>query len=90
MDTIVIDNGEHIRYIGMNTPELETNECYATEASEMNKELVLGKTVKLEKDISDVDKYGRLLRYVYVDNVFVDDYLVRNGFAKIMDIYSTN
>jgi micrococcal nuclease len=82
-DTIVIDTGEHIRYIGMNTPELETNDCFATEASEINKNLVLGKTVKLEKDISDTDKYGRLLRYVYVDNIFVDDYLVKNGSARV-------
>jgi len=83
-DTIVIDTGEHIRYIGMNTPEMETSECFATEASEINKNLVLGKTVRLEKDVSDTDKYGRLLRYVYIDDTFVDDYLVKNGDAKIM------
>lgn len=85
-DTIVIDTGQKVRYIGMNTPEMETSECYATEASEINKNLVLGKTVKLEKDISDTDKYGRLLRFVYIDNVFVDDYLIKNGFAKIMTV----
>ena len=95
-DTIVIDGGEHIRYIGMNTPELETNECYAIEASEINKELVLGKTVKLVKDVSETDKYGRLLRYVYIEggpstgsgqtSLFVDDYLVKFGAAKIMTV----
>jgi len=37
--------------------------------------------VRLEKDVSERDKYGRLLRYVYVGNIFVNDYLVRNGYA---------
>ncbi|MCX6703865.1 MAG: thermonuclease family protein [Candidatus Woesebacteria bacterium] len=82
-DTIVIDTGWHVRYIGMNTPEMETNECFATEASEMNKNLVLGKTVKMERDVSETDKYGRLLRYVYIGDIFVDDELVKEGFAKI-------
>lgn len=82
-DTIIIDTGQHIRYIGMNTPEMETFECYATEASEINRELVLGKIVKLKKDVSETDKYGRLLRYVYVDDTFVDDELVRDGSAKV-------
>ena len=85
-DTIVIDTGEHVRYIGMNTPELETNECFATEASEINKNLVLGKTVRLEKDVSDTDKYGRLLRYVFVDNNFINDELVKNGSARVETI----
>jgi micrococcal nuclease len=82
-DTIEIENGDRVRYIGINTPEVEISECYATEASEINKNLVLGKVVKLEKDVSETDKYGRLLRYVYVGDMFVDDYLVKNGYAKI-------
>jgi micrococcal nuclease len=81
-DTIVIEGGQHIRYIGINTPEIETNECFATEASEINKNLVLGKIVKLEKDISDTDKYGRLLRYVFVDNNFINNELIKNGSAR--------
>jgi micrococcal nuclease len=89
-DTIVIDTGEHIRYIGINTPEMETNECYATEATMTNKNLVLGKTVRLEKDVSETDKYGRLLRYVYISHpeldsgsAFVNDELVKNGSARV-------
>lgn len=82
-DTITIDTGQKIRYIGINTPEIETSECYATEASKINSNLVLGKTVKLEKDVSEVDKYGRLLRYVYLDNQMINDELVKDGFAKI-------
>lgn len=39
--------------------------------------------VRLEKDISEVDKYGRLLRYVYVEDLFVNKYLVEQGYAKV-------
>jgi len=61
-------------------------ECYATGAAEINKDLVLGKTVKLVKDVSETDEYGALLRFVYVGNIFVDDYLVKVGAAKIMTV----
>jgi len=37
--------------------------------------------VRLEKDVSETDKYGRLLRYVWIDDIFVNDYLVRQGYA---------
>jgi micrococcal nuclease len=82
-DTIVIDGGQKVRYIGMNTPEVETNDCFANEATKANKDLVLGKEIHLEKGISETDKYGRLLRYVYVGEQFVNDELVKNGFAKV-------
>lgn len=88
-DTIVIDSGQKVRYIGMNTPEVEISECFATEASEINKNLVLGNEIKLVKDISETDKYGRLLRYVYVKDennvgdLFVNDELVKNGSARV-------
>lgn len=69
-DTIVLENGKTVRYIGIDTPELhhpkKAVECFAQEAKMANEKLVLGKKVKLEKDISETDKYGRLLRYVYV------------------------
>lgn len=85
-DTIEIDGGEKVRYIGVNTPETVNTktivECFGKEASDKNKELVEGKPVRLEKDISDRDRYGRLLRYVYVDDIFINDYLVRQGYAN--------
>ncbi len=84
-DTIELENGQKVRYIGINTPETvdprKSVECFGKEASLKNKELVEGKNVRLEKDISERDKYSRLLRYVYVDDIFVNDYLVRQGFA---------
>ena len=78
-DTIVIEGGYHVRYIGIDTPE--ENEPYYLEAKQKNKDLVEGKKVWLEKDISDNDKYGRKLRYVYVGNTFVNAELVRQGYA---------
>ncbi|OGF30413.1 hypothetical protein A3H09_02080 [Candidatus Falkowbacteria bacterium RIFCSPLOWO2_12_FULL_45_13] len=84
-DTIELESGDHVRYIGIDTPETvdprKTVQCFGKEASNKNKELVSGKMVRLEKDITDKDKYGRLLRYVYVDNIFVNLELVKQGYA---------
>src|SRR3990170_1305882 len=81
-DTIVIEGGEIVRYIGIDTPEVsQGEECFAKEASDKNKELVMGKTVRLEKDVSERDKYQRLLKYVWSGDIFVNEYLVRQGYA---------
>jgi micrococcal nuclease len=84
-DTIEIEGGDKVRYIGIDTPETvdprKPVQCFGVEASKKNKELVEGKTVRLEKDITDKDKYNRLLRYVYIGDVFVNLELVKQGFA---------
>lgn len=89
-DTIEIEGGERVRYLGIDTPETtgprKLLQCFGREASERNKELVEGKYVRLEKDISDKDKYNRLLRYVYVDDKFVNLELVKDGFAHTLTI----
>lgn len=91
-DTIEIEGGQKVRYIGIDTPELhdprQKVQCFGEESTLKNKELVEGKEIRLEKDISDKDKYGRLLRYVYIifsdgGRIFVNDYLVRQGFARV-------
>lgn len=83
-DTIQISTGEKIRYIGIDTTEVyPTIQCFSEEAKKANEDLVLGKEVGLEKDVSETDKYSRLLRYVYIGDVFVNDKLVRDGFAKV-------
>ncbi|MFC2051052.1 thermonuclease family protein [Chloroflexota bacterium] len=78
-DTVVIEGGYHVRYIGIDAPE--SGEFYYLEAKQINEELVAGKNVRLEKDISDKDSYGRLLRYLYVDDDFVNAEMVRQGCA---------
>jgi len=87
-DTIDLSTGERVRYIGVDTPETKhptkAIQCFGKEASEENKKLVLDREVRLEKDVSDKDKYGRLLRYIYIpseNDFFVNDYLARQGFA---------
>ncbi len=85
-DTIELENGQRVRYIGIDAPEIEENECYSTQASEKNRELVLGKEVVLEKDVSEVDDYKRLLRYVYLGDLFINEILVEEGFAKSVPI----
>ena len=64
-DTIELENGETVRYIGIDTPETKHPEkgieYYGQEAYLANKNLVEGKTVRLEFDVKERDKYGRLL-----------------------------
>jgi len=87
-DTIVLEDGRKVRYIGIDTPEsvhpTTPVECYALEAKLANEELVLNKRVRLEKDVTDTDRYHRLLRYVYIDDISVNEYLVENGFARAL------
>lgn len=84
-DTIELDNKNKVRFIGIDTPETKDNtsgiECFGEEASLETTKLLLNKSVFLEKDISETDRYGRLLRYVYVDGIMINEYLVKNGFA---------
>lgn len=92
-DTIEIENGIKVRYIGIDTPEIhhpkKDVQCFGKIAAEKNKELVEGKQIRLKKDISEMDRYGRLLRFVYLEEptatgpatLFLNDYLVRQGYA---------
>lgn len=74
-----------VRYIGIDAPELP-HVCYAREATNKNIELVLHQTVMLEKDVRETDYYGRLLRYVYVGDRFVNAELVRLGYAQVSTV----
>lgn len=85
-DTIELEDGERVRYIGIDTPETvdprKPVQCFGVEASKRNKELVEGKMVRLEKDITNKDKYQRLLRYVWVDDTLINLALVEDGYAQ--------
>lgn len=89
-DTIELENGERVRYIGIDTPETKHPskpvEYYGRESDSANRSLVEGKGVRLEFDIQERDQYGRLLAYVYVDDIFVNAWLVENGYAQVMTI----
>src|SRR4030065_917928 len=79
-DTIVLSNGSRVRLIGINTPEYGM--YFFEEAREVLEAIVLEREVSLEKDITDKDKYGRLLRYVYTGNLFVNLEMGKRGFAN--------
>lgn len=90
-DTIeVAINGRlyHVRYIGIDTPEVYFGvERMGPEASAANKRLVDGRRVVLERDVSQTDRYGRLLRFVWLRRadgwLFVNAELLREGYAQI-------
>lgn len=103
-DTIELAGGQTVRLIGIDTPETVDPRrpvgCFGKEASNEAKNLLLGKEVILQKDVSEQDKYGRLLRLVFLpledgppsgearpeggQTLFVNDYLIREGFAKVL------
>lgn len=81
IDVVIEDEQYRVRYIGMDTPE--RGKTFYDEATEANATLVAGREVILVKDVSETDRYGRLLRYVYLPNgTFVNASLVRNGYAQ--------
>lgn len=83
-DTIDVEiNGQEfrIRYIGIDSPE--KGEPFSMQATSANQALVNGKKVLLVKDVSETDKYGRLLRYVFVGDIFVNHELVKQGCALV-------
>ncbi|MED1794030.1 thermonuclease family protein [Brevibacillus nitrificans] len=90
-DTVELSTGEKVRLIGVDTPEtVKPNtpvQPYGKEASEFSKQLLTGQKVKLKFDVEPYDKYKRLLAYMYLqDGTFVNEKLVRDGYARIMTI----
>jgi micrococcal nuclease len=95
-DTIDIESEQGkqtVRFIGIDTPETvdprKSVQCFGKEASNETKRLLQGRSVYLEKDVSDTDRYHRLLRYVYLpldddSIIFVNDHLVRSGYARLL------
>lgn len=90
-DTFELSDGERVRMIGVDTPEtVKPNspvEPYGKEASDFTKKLLTDQKVTLKFDVEPRDKYERLLAYVYLpDGTFVNEKLVRDGYARIMTI----
>ena len=90
-DTIRLTNGEPVRYIGIDSPELhhpyKPVQPFAREAREANQRLVEGRRVRLEFDAEQRDRYGRLLAYMYLeDGTFVNAELMRQGCARTLTI----
>lgn len=79
-----------IRYIGVDTPELNASDpdvrAMAQEAAEANRRLVEGRTVRVALDVQHRDRYGRVLAYVWAGPVFANAWLVENGWARVMTV----
>jgi len=78
-DTIEIEGGERVRYLGINAPE--SGQPFSTEATRENERLVAGRVVNLEFDVQTQDRYGRLLAYIWVGNMLVNEEIIKNGYA---------
>lgn len=83
IDVTVADEEFRVRYIGIDTPE--RGDPFFSEAAMKNAELVLDQTITMVKDVSEIDRFDRLLRYVLVGDQFVNYELVRSGFAALTE-----
>jgi micrococcal nuclease len=88
IDVTISGKEYRLRYILVDTPETKKPgtpvQPYGPEASEANRKMVENQTVYLEKDVSENDRYGRLLRYVYLeDGRMVNEELLRLGMARV-------
>lgn len=83
-DTFVMEDGRKVRLIGVDTPEFGRK--YFGTAKQKMFELVFRKKVTLIRDVSEYDKYGRILRYVYVGDKFVNLEMVEGGYARVLTI----
>ena len=88
-DTIVLTDGRHVRYIGINTPEVDHGsqkaEPYGYKAKNYNKKMVLSKMIRLEFDKERYDQYGRLLAYIFLkDGKFVNKAMIEQGYAYFL------
>lgn len=103
-DTILLSNGEKVRFIGIDTPELSQSlklyedvrrsgqdikaiQELGQEAYEFTRNLLEGKRVRLEFDVDQRDRYGRLLAYVFLeDGTFINAKILEEGYGSIMTI----
>jgi len=91
-DTVIIDDAKHsrVRYLDIDTPEIphqnSPGDPMALEAWDYNSDLVDGRTVRLEFDEQKYDPYGRILAHVYVDNLLVNEELLKQGLATVLII----
>ena len=90
-DTIVVDVGgarDTVRLLGVDTPETkhpdEPVQCFGPEASAFTSGHLLGRRVRLERDVEARDRYGRRLAYVHVDGTRFNDELLRRGYARLL------
>jgi micrococcal nuclease len=83
-DTVRIETGQKVRLLGIDAPEY--NQPLGKEANLYLRNLVLGKEVTTEYDLEKTDKYGRLLCYIFLNQVLINEDIIKHGFAKTLFI----
>ncbi len=78
-DTVIVEGGYHIRLLGIDSDE-KGYPCYEPAKLYLEK-LILGKKVRLERDKTDVDKYGRCLRYIFIGQKNINLEMIKKGLA---------
>jgi endonuclease YncB( thermonuclease family) len=79
-DTFKLETGETVRLIGIDAPEL--SQPGGDKSRQFLAQLILNKGVTLESGYEDRDKYDRLLRFVYIDDVCINEEMIRQGYAE--------
>jgi len=86
-DTIELARGDKVRYIGIDTPEMDATDpqilALAHQATQVNRALIQDKQLRIVLDVQERDRYGRVLAYVYAGGVFVNAALVASGYAQV-------
>lgn len=88
-DTILLSDGRHVRYIGINAPEIahdnQKAEAFGYTAKKYNQSIVRSKKVRLEFDKEKYDRYGRLLAYIFLlDGTFINKKMIEKGYAYVL------
>jgi micrococcal nuclease len=90
-DTVALASGRLVRYIGIDAPEVRRRknghwvldpEPFGLAALDENRRLVEGRPVRLRFDVERTDRFGRLLAYVWIDDLLVNETLVKEGLAR--------
>ncbi|GEM_PF-2267444 len=99
-DTITLEDGRKLRYIGLDTPELAgkaspVDEPGSHEATDRNKQLVVGRKLRLEYDVEKEDRFGRTLAYVWIQDasgkdIMVNELLLREGMGSVFPFAATH
>lgn len=91
-DTVILADGSdsRLRYIGIDSPEMLTfespGEPFSEQAKKLNEDLLKGKSIRLEFDREEYDQFGRMLGYVYADDLLINEQLLKQGLAVTLQI----
>ncbi|OGY17950.1 MAG: hypothetical protein A2900_00610 [Candidatus Chisholmbacteria bacterium RIFCSPLOWO2_01_FULL_50_28] len=81
-DTIELEDGTRVRYAGVDAPE--KNQAYGLSSAKYNQQLVGRRDVLVIPTEEIFDQYGRVLAYVYAGNVFVNEKMIEEGYARLL------